>query len=187
MDAAVQLVLGERGAASGGGGKKKVLRHPLEGQGHPVPAEALLGLLQALPEGAAGQGGGDHHQGVLGAVAVLLGHDKGPVPAAALAAQLPHHLLQGREPACLKVADHSGKAPGGALLDDLLTEGRRGPQSIEGAAVQQHHPAPWGGAPIGPEQVRPAPHAVDRVGRDHGQALDLPQAVGRDGHDDGFQ
>ena len=32
MDAAVQLVLGERGAASGGGGKKKVLRHPLEAQ-----------------------------------------------------------------------------------------------------------------------------------------------------------
>ena len=154
----------ERGTPLRRGRGGKVLCHPLEGPGPPGPGQSAPGPPQALEEGAAGQGGGDHDQGVVGAVSVLLRHDERPVPAAALAAQLPHHLLQGREPPGLKVADHPGEAPGGALLDHLLAEGGRRPHSVKGAAVQQHHPAPRGGAPAGPEQVGPPPHAVDRVG-----------------------
>ena len=147
----------ERGTPLPEGREEKVLCHPLEGQGHPVPAKALLGLPQALEEGAAGQGGGDHDQGVVGAVSVLLRHDERPVPAAALAAQLPHHLLQGREPPGLKVADHPGEAPGGALLDHLLAEGGRRPHSVKGAAVQQHHPAPRGVLPLARNRWGPRP------------------------------
>ena len=178
LNALPQFLLGEGGAASGGGGEEEVLRHPLEGQHHPVPAEALLGLPQPLDQSAPGQGGGDAHLGVGGAVPVLLRDQEGPAAAEALVSQLLHHLLQGREAAGLKVTHHPGEAPSHALPQNLLAEGRGGAQAVKAPAVQKHKSAPGGGASADPKQMGPLSHAVGHVDRRHREVLHFPEAVG---------
>ena len=160
-----QLFRREGLAAPGGGGEKEVLRHPLQGQDHPVPAKALPGLLQPLSQGAPGQGGGDHHLGVGGGGPVPLGDVEGQSPLGKGAVQPGGDLLQGRDPP-LKVQNGAGKSPGLALLQDLLADGGGLPQTVEAPVAHHHQGAPGKGGVVRPEQVGAGPQAVGQQGGD---------------------
>ena len=168
-----QRLPGQGGALAVGGGEKKVFRHPLHRQHHPALAVLIQRIPEPLTERAAGQGGGDQHPGPGGVGAVALGHVEGPPPLLEQLLQLPEDLDQQREGAALKVAQHPGKAPGGALPQHLLAKRARFSPAVEAGAVHRHHPAPDGDGQAGPEQVGSAPDAVG--GMSHRQ----PEAEGR--------
>ena len=81
----------------------------------------------------------------------------------------------------VKIADHPGIAPGGALPHHLLAEGRRVSPAVKAGVVDEHHAAPDRDGQIGPEQVRTAPYPVGHMGQREAKALRRHHLGGRYG------
>ena len=182
-NALLQLLPGERHALAGGGGEVEILGHPLYRQRHPLRAILRRRVLEPLLEGAAGEGGGDEHLGLVGGAAVGLSHIQRPAPPVEHIPQVVDHLGQQLEGTALEVADDPVQAPGGAFPQDLLTEGARFPAAGEAGIVHHHQTAPNGDGHAGAEQVRTAPHPVGHVAHRETEAPGRPAVRRRRGQD----
>ena len=180
----LQLLLGKGLAAAGGGGEEEVLPPLFQGQSGAALAKAPQRLLQPPPEGAPGQGGGNHHPGVGGVGAVPLSDKQRPAQTCKLLVQVAGDLFQ-RGQTAFKVQNGPGEAPGLTLPNDFLTQRAGGAQSVE-ILVVHHHQPPLGRGAARPEQVGPRPQPVGQMG---GGSLPAPEGgelPGRQGDDKGI-